>query len=189
MSLLSALSRELAAHRPADHCSMSSPSDSSGRLRTRVSAGGSTHQSGPGLLQGLGGVACIGKRFLDRLRLRDQLGIERRSHDVSTLLRLFQVEHQPAVAHRVSLAHEQLLIGDVGQPTSAVAAWISRGRLLHTKHESSSIREATPRIESNTEIGDVMAPTPSINVSDQAAEFLSYLVQKRAQSILRATVT
>ena len=50
MSLLSALSRELAARRPADHCSMSSPSDSSGRLRMRVSAGGSRAASSASML-------------------------------------------------------------------------------------------------------------------------------------------
>ena len=47
---LSALSRELAARRPADYCSMSSPSDSSGRLRTRVSAGGSRAASSASML-------------------------------------------------------------------------------------------------------------------------------------------
>ncbi len=49
--------------------------------------------------------------------------------------------------------------------------------------QSLALRRATS-IESKTEIGDVMACAPSRSVSEQAGEFLPYLVEKRDHSIL-----
>src|SRR5206468_12293775 len=63
------------------------------------------------LLESSCGVTGIGKCLGDGLGLGNQLRVERRSHHITAFLRLFEVQHQLAIAYRVALAHEQLLMG------------------------------------------------------------------------------